>query len=538
MIRRPPRSTQGVSSAASDVYKRQVSTQSTWKEADISNQKRGVYILEQLKEFTENTMMEKDEMERAASLFCDLLESKRNSHRHLKLIMGFLISIPSSAVLTLTDLRRHLENEAVQHNINYTLLRNLNEQIRQQCTVNSDYFSLYDVPDVIIKQRFGTKEYNLAIGFLSKVKKLYLASKKQQGIANPQITQDDMIPNEMLEDVLSMMKYKHEQNAENINKIIFNIESEIEEKKTKLDVSNDRTVKTIESNIFLQYINSYLHGVLTDYNLILYIIKQIYKWISNPRFVFRTADFLSKFKSYMAIPKTDPDFVRQNAIEIDLFNQRKRISDTESSTSAISSLATRHNARAPEAPAPIQVDDDLADAIDVLNQPKSPGKHPTPKLQKTIPEKLPNFAQEGILSIRTEEDKKNSIEEYDKKIYQEPKGGAFNPKDRFGTLEKDYTEYDPQSTKYEAVNPTDFYLKKINEQSPEKNSKWFLRPHHLETLTRHPYSKVDDILNTKYYSYYPVSYTHLRAHETSLHLVCRLLLEKKKKKKTQTSLPS
>src|SRR5665811_82724 len=30
---------------------------------------------------------------------------------------------------------------------------------------------------------------------------------------------------------------------------------------------------------------------------------------------------------------------------------------------------------------------------------------------------------------------------------------------------------------------------------------------------------------------YPVSYTHLRAHETVLDLVCRLLLEKKKKKK-------
>ena len=27
---------------------------------------------------------------------------------------------------------------------------------------------------------------------------------------------------------------------------------------------------------------------------------------------------------------------------------------------------------------------------------------------------------------------------------------------------------------------------------------------------------------------HPVSYTHLRAHETTLHLVCRLLLEKKK----------
>eukprot|EP00658_Telonema_sp_P-2_P023084 TRINITY_DN19245_c0_g1_i3.p1 TRINITY_DN19245_c0_g1~~TRINITY_DN19245_c0_g1_i3.p1 ORF type:complete len:112 (+),score=25.86 TRINITY_DN19245_c0_g1_i3:171-506(+) len=33
-----------------------------------------------------------------------------------------------------------------------------------------------------------------------------------------------------------------------------------------------------------------------------------------------------------------------------------------------------------------------------------------------------------------------------------------------------------------------------------------------------------------------VSYTHLRAHETPEHLVCRLLLEKKKKKQTQIQL--
>eukprot|EP00831_Metopus_contortus_P017533 TRINITY_DN17405_c0_g1_i3.p1 TRINITY_DN17405_c0_g1~~TRINITY_DN17405_c0_g1_i3.p1 ORF type:complete len:149 (+),score=40.87 TRINITY_DN17405_c0_g1_i3:82-528(+) len=38
MIRRPPRSTQGVSSAASDVYKRQVSTQSTWEERQVSTE--------------------------------------------------------------------------------------------------------------------------------------------------------------------------------------------------------------------------------------------------------------------------------------------------------------------------------------------------------------------------------------------------------------------------------------------------------------------------------------------------------------------
>eukprot|EP00825_Cyclidium_porcatum_P004886 TRINITY_DN12320_c0_g1_i2.p3 TRINITY_DN12320_c0_g1~~TRINITY_DN12320_c0_g1_i2.p3 ORF type:complete len:102 (-),score=35.79 TRINITY_DN12320_c0_g1_i2:381-686(-) len=38
MIRRPPRSTHCISSAASDVYKRQVSTQSTWGDNYILSQ--------------------------------------------------------------------------------------------------------------------------------------------------------------------------------------------------------------------------------------------------------------------------------------------------------------------------------------------------------------------------------------------------------------------------------------------------------------------------------------------------------------------
>src|SRR5660397_254303 len=36
----------------------------------------------------------------------------------------------------------------------------------------------------------------------------------------------------------------------------------------------------------------------------------------------------------------------------------------------------------------------------------------------------------------------------------------------------------------------------------------------------------------------PVSYTHLRAHETKANLVCRLLLEKKKHKKSESSITS
>jgi len=38
------------------------------------------------------------------------------------------------------------------------------------------------------------------------------------------------------------------------------------------------------------------------------------------------------------------------------------------------------------------------------------------------------------------------------------------------------------------------------------NGKWFIRPHHLETLTKHPLSIKDDVLNTRYISHYNKHY--------------------------------
>eukprot|EP00831_Metopus_contortus_P057083 TRINITY_DN49612_c0_g1_i4.p2 TRINITY_DN49612_c0_g1~~TRINITY_DN49612_c0_g1_i4.p2 ORF type:complete len:120 (+),score=27.45 TRINITY_DN49612_c0_g1_i4:63-422(+) len=55
-----------------------------------------------------------------------------------------------------------------------------------------------------------------------------------------------------------------------------------------------------------------------------------------------------------------------------------------------------------------------------------------------------------------------------------------------------------------------------------------------QNLARRRISSASDCASVPMYSaLIPVSYTHLRAHETSLHLVCRLLLEKKKKYKRQ-----
>ena len=62
-------------------------------------------------------------------------------------------------------------------------------------------------------------------------------------------------------------------------------------------------------------------------------------------------------------------------------------------------------------------------------------------------------------------------------------------------------------------------------------------PHRLGATFDISYATPDGIGTTQVYTagHDPVSYTHLRAHETVLDLVCRLLLEKKKNDTTHTS---
>eukprot|EP00826_Nyctotherus_ovalis_P008058 TRINITY_DN12080_c0_g2_i1.p1 TRINITY_DN12080_c0_g2~~TRINITY_DN12080_c0_g2_i1.p1 ORF type:complete len:324 (-),score=87.71 TRINITY_DN12080_c0_g2_i1:91-1062(-) len=136
------------------------------------------------------------------------------------------------------------------------------------------------------------------------------------------------------------------------------------------------------------------------------------------------------------------------------------------------------------------IEEELEEAIDVLNRPGLEELTPGVPL-RTIHEQP---VKESQLSQRDQEETKER--------FVDTGGDKFDPREKFGTLEKDYTEYDPHMTKYEAVLPENFYMKTIEKQSPEKRDKWFVRPHHVETLTRHPYSKWDNVLNTKYYSYY------------------------------------
>lgn len=105
---------------------------------------------------------------------------------------------------------------------------------------------------------------------------------------------------------------------------------------------------------------------------------------------------------------------------------------------------------------------------------------------------------------KREEEKKKQSESPYKEFYRDTAGGYYDPQKKFGLIQDNSLIYDNVTTSYPLNLPTDYYSKYIFGTLPTKDSgkKWFIRPHHLETLTSHPQSVKDDVLNTRYYSHY------------------------------------
>lgn len=83
-------------------------------------------------------------------------------------------------------------------------------------------------------------------------------------------------------------------------------------------------------------------------------------------------------------------------------------------------------------------------------------------------------------------------------------GKPFDPAKKFGTIENGtQLVYDDITTSYSLNLPADYYLKHIQRVMPVKDDQaWFIKPHHIESLTEHHNSIKDDFLNTRYFSHY------------------------------------
>jgi len=458
------------------------------KVVDNYYKKKTESILRRLDELSRMTMLQKGEIDKATSDFYDLLEKKNKCQWRYKTCMKFLATVSLAGVFSLKGFKRNLDNYTIHKLSQLSLLKYFSDQIKSRCGIKEKSFSFFDIPDLILTQKYGKNEYNRVIKFINKVKVIFLEEKRSQGKL-AQVTETDLVPLALLDETLSKLKYKKESKSEWLNEIVKECDNEVEVKKDKLSITSERIAATIENNLFIRHFNIVLDNMVIDLNLYLYIIKKLYNWINGVTFTCKINDFLTKFNEYLAITKNDPEFIKANEVEMAKYGQKKK-SPVDIMSEGPESVSSK---QLESVKALKLVDRDVSEAIDLLNEFKKP--------LKEIPETkiLDEFSP---IIMKPKVQPKAEEKEGEHPYFKTKDGKDYNPKHKFGTLEKEYVEYNPNMAKYEAVLPTEFYAKTINDQSPIKKEKWFLRPHHLETLTKHPYSKWDNILDTKYYSYY------------------------------------
>ena len=440
-------------------------------------------ILSKLKELEGSRMINKEEIETYRNSFYDLLEKERRLQWEFKTIMKFLAGIPQTGIISLNDFKRYFDNINKQYSLKISLMRTFILQVRQRCSLDGQSFSFFDLPDLILYMNYNKNEYSLIIKYVNKLKQLFLGLKKAEG-REEKVTDEDMVPFTLLDDTSAKIRLTRKEKQEYLARFLNNCENEVNIKKAKLNVTKERVMTTIENNTLIGHLNTYIEALYTDLNLSLYIVNRLFSWLSAKDYIFRVNEFLTKFKRIIALSKDDAEFVKYNGNKLDKFNQKKKgITDTKSEKTDTSGLTGK----------PPKMIEEVEEAISILN--------PVHELTK---EKLEESFQldKSINELGPRDDKSSQKSNEENEYFIANEGKAYDPKAKFGVLEHDYTEYEPHMTKYEAVLPSDHYIKAINRQTPMKGEQWFVRPHHLETLTRHPYSKWDDILNTKYYSFY------------------------------------
>lgn len=98
---------------------------------------------------------------------------------------------------------------------------------------------------------------------------------------------------------------------------------------------------------------------------------------------------------------------------------------------------------------------------------------------------------------------KDKRENQMKEIFKDKDGTPYDPAKKFGIIQGDGALiYDNITTSYPLNLPTEYYHNAIKQSMPKNEEKWFIRPHHLESLTQHKQSIKDNVLNTHYFSHY------------------------------------
>jgi len=210
--------------------------------------------------------MEKERVIACVLSFLQFYEDKEQVEKEEKIINDFLCQMPDGGIghqiMEIKDLERVLENETRTYKVENSLLREFAATVRAECVMEQNFFSFYDIPDLIIKKKFQRKDYESIIKMLTKVKKAYLIEKadilkdKNKALEEIVITDEDLIPLDLFDKVLQSRDNKQELKRLQIQGLIQKLKQEATQKIKTMGVDTEKTKKIVENSVFISTLNS------------------------------------------------------------------------------------------------------------------------------------------------------------------------------------------------------------------------------------------------------------------------------------------
>ena len=210
--------------------------------------------------------MEKERVIACVLSFLQFYEDKEQVEKEEKIINDFLCQMPEGGIghqiMEIKDLERVLENETRTYKVENSLLREFAATVRAECVMEQNFFSFYDIPDLIVKKKFQRKDYESIIKMLTKIKKAYLIEKadilkdKNKALEEIVITDEDLIPLDLFDKVLQSRDNKQELKRLQIQGLIQKLKLEAAQKIKAMGVDSEKTKKIVENSVFISTLNS------------------------------------------------------------------------------------------------------------------------------------------------------------------------------------------------------------------------------------------------------------------------------------------
>ena len=114
------------------------------------------FFLDEIDKHNQN----KDRIEKCITDYNSFTEDMNTVRKENKIINDFLSNLPVTlSIVMIEDLEKLLKTEQNKINSKMRMLNDFVVTVKQECVMNQQFFSFFEIPEVIVKKNYPRKDY-------------------------------------------------------------------------------------------------------------------------------------------------------------------------------------------------------------------------------------------------------------------------------------------------------------------------------------------------------------------------------------------